>query len=100
MPRTYLTPGAFTTLDARLYFNDPKSIAGVPASKERKGEVDGQEESEKERFRARLNCIFHLLGLIPYKGVPFEAPSMPKPKKKPEGVPDKLMYRHIVPENY
>jgi polyphosphate kinase 2 len=50
--------------------------------------------------RARLNCISHLLGLIPYKGVPFEAPSMPKPKKKPEGVPDKPMYRHLVPETY
>jgi len=50
--------------------------------------------------RARLNCISHLLGLIPYKGIPFEAPSMPKPKKKPEGVPDNPMYRHLVPETY
>jgi polyphosphate kinase 2 len=53
-----------------------------------------------DKRRARLNCISHLLGQIPYEPVPFEAPSMPKPKKKPAGVPDKPMFRHIVPEKY
>jgi polyphosphate kinase len=53
-----------------------------------------------DKRRARLNCISHLLSQIPYKAIPFDAPSMPKPKKKPAGVPDKPMFRHIVPEKY
>ncbi len=53
-----------------------------------------------DKRRARLNCISHLLSQIPYKPVPFEAPKMPKPKKKPAGVPDKPMFQHIVPEKY
>lgn len=53
-----------------------------------------------DKRRARLNCISHLLSQIPYKAIPFEAPSMPKPKKKPAGVPDKPMFQHIVPEKY
>ena len=48
--------------------------------------------------RARLNCIAHLLSQIPYKEVPFESPSMPKLKKRPEGVPEKPMFKNFVPE--
>ena len=53
-----------------------------------------------DKRRARLNCISHLLGQIPYEPIPFEAPTMPKPKKKPAGIPDKPLFQHIVPENY
>ena len=53
-----------------------------------------------DKRRARLNCISHLLSQIPYETIPFDAPTMPKPKKKPAGVPDKPMFQHIVPEKY
>jgi polyphosphate kinase 2 (PPK2 family) len=45
-------------------------------------------------------CIAHLLSVIPYKKIPFEKPQLPKPLKKPEGVPDTPMYRQIVPHSY
>ena len=48
--------------------------------------------------RARLNCIAHLLSKIPYKKIPFEAPSMPKRKKKPDGAPETPMFKNFVPE--
>ncbi len=48
---------------------------------------------------ARLNCISHLLSLIPYKEVPFKAPKLP-PRQDPKGYePPKLQY-HKVPEKY
>ena len=50
--------------------------------------------------RARLNCIAHLLSKIPYKEVPFEPPSMPKLKKKPDGAPKAPMFKNFVPETY
>jgi polyphosphate kinase 2 len=53
-----------------------------------------------DKKRARLNCIAHLLSVVPYKKLPVEKPKLPKPLKKPAGVPDKPMYSHIVPEIY
>ncbi len=50
--------------------------------------------------RARLSCIKHLLSKIPYKKVPFEPPSMPKLKKRPDGVPEAPMFKNFVPEIY
>ena len=50
--------------------------------------------------RARLNCIAHLLSKIPYKKVPFESPSMPKLRKRPDGVPEAPMFKNFVPEVY
>ena len=50
--------------------------------------------------KARLNCISHMLSKIPYKKVPFESPSMPKLKKRPDGVPDAPMFKNFVPEMY
>ena len=32
----------------------------------------------EDKRRARLNCISHLLSLIPYEEVPFEAPELPQ----------------------
>ena len=47
--------------------------------------------------RARLNCIAHLLSVIPHKKVPFDKPSLGKRQKKPKDVPDRPLFRHIVP---
>jgi len=49
---------------------------------------------------ARLNCISHLLSVIPYKEIPFETPKLPKLKKKAEGVPEKPLFTNYVPEKY
>jgi polyphosphate kinase len=51
-----------------------------------------------DKRRARLNCISHLLSLIPYKEVPFDKPKLGKRNKRGEGVPDEPRFRKIVPE--
>jgi polyphosphate kinase len=52
-----------------------------------------------DKRRARLNCITHLLSLIPYKAIPAEDVKLPK-RQKPHGykAPD-YKYR-FVPEKY
>jgi len=49
--------------------------------------------------RARLNCISHLLGLIPYKETRFKAPKLPK-RQDPAGYEPPEMEYHRVPEKY
>lgn len=51
-----------------------------------------------DKRRARLNCIAHLLSVIPYEEIPFDQPTLGKRKKKPKGVPDKPMFRRYVPQ--
>jgi len=51
-----------------------------------------------DKRRARLNCIAHLLSVIPYKEIPFDKPKLGKRKKKPKGVPDKPLFRRYVPD--
>ncbi|MCI0429463.1 MAG: polyphosphate kinase 2, partial [Rhodospirillales bacterium] len=52
-----------------------------------------------DKRQARLNCISHLLSLIPYEDVPFERMKLPK-RQNPKGyVPPKYSYR-LVPERY
>jgi polyphosphate kinase 2 len=51
-----------------------------------------------DKRRARLNCIAHLLSVIPYKEIPFDKPTLGKRQKKPKSVPDKPMFRKYVPE--
>jgi polyphosphate kinase 2 (PPK2 family) len=54
-----------------------------------------------DKKRARLNCISHFLGLIPYKKVKREKIELPKRSK--EGAYDdqkSLKYRRFVPEIY
>ena len=54
-----------------------------------------------DKKKARLNCISHLLGLIPYGKVPREKVKLPKRKTNDsynDQVP--LKGRHFVPENY
>jgi polyphosphate kinase len=53
-----------------------------------------------DKRRARLNCIAHLLSVISYKKVPFEKPSLGKRLKKPKDVPDRPLFRHVVPSGH
>ncbi len=48
--------------------------------------------------RARLNCIEHLLSLIPYERLPFKSPKPGKRKKRPVGLSDSLPFTHEVPQ--
>ena len=51
-----------------------------------------------DKRSARLNCISHLLSLVPYKEIPFKLPPLPKRRKRGKGVPDTLVFSHEVPE--
>jgi hypothetical protein len=54
-----------------------------------------------DKRRARLNCIAHLLNLIPYKEVPWDKVHLPKRSSK--GAYDDqatLKGRNFVPETY
>jgi hypothetical protein len=51
--------------------------------------------------KARLNCITHLLSLIPYKKVPHENVKLPRRKTKDQYDDQKpLKGRHFVPEKF
>ncbi len=50
-----------------------------------------------DKRSARLNCISHFLSMIPYQKIPFEAPQVPKKRKRGEDVPDSLQFTHTVP---
>ena len=52
-----------------------------------------------DKRRARLNCIAHLLHLIPYKEVTREPVTLPK-RIKTNAYDDTLRERHFVPEVY
>jgi polyphosphate kinase 2 len=53
-----------------------------------------------DKRSARLNCISHLLSMIPYKKIPYQVPALPKRRKRGKGVPDELVFAHSVPEVY
>jgi polyphosphate kinase 2 len=53
-----------------------------------------------DKRSARLNCISHLLSVIPYQEIPFEAPPLPKRRKRGKGVPDTVSFAHAVPAVY
>ncbi len=53
-----------------------------------------------DKRRARLNCISHLLSAIPYEPVPFDAPAVPKLKRRPANTPDEPTFQHFIPEKY
>ena len=62
---------------------------------------DAEPLSARDKKRARLNCIAHLLKLIPYKDVPREKIKLPKRSMK--GAYDDqatLKGRRFVPERY
>jgi polyphosphate kinase 2 len=51
-----------------------------------------------DKRSARLNCISHLLSMIPYKKIPYQAPEFPKRRKRGKGVPESVRFKHTVPE--
>ena len=53
-----------------------------------------------DKRSARLNCITHLLSMIPYREIPFELPPIPKRKKRGKDVPDSLTFKRQVPAIY
>ncbi len=53
-----------------------------------------------DKRRARLNCIPHLLSMIPYEPVPFDAPPVPKLRRRPANTPDEPAFQHFIPEVY
>lgn len=53
-----------------------------------------------DKRSARLNCISHLLSMIPYKEVPYELPPMPRRRKRGKDTPDEISFKHDVPDIY
>jgi len=53
-----------------------------------------------DKRRARLNCISHMLSMIPYEDVPFEKPVLPRRKARPKGLPEMRMYERFVPGRF
>ena len=53
-----------------------------------------------DKRRARLNCISHLLSMVPYEKQKFDPPKFGKPLKRPEGTPEQLVFQHEVPDKY
>ena len=53
-----------------------------------------------DKRRARLNCIAHILSMIPYAHVPFTAPELPPRAPRDADTPRRPRYTHFVPEPY
>jgi polyphosphate kinase 2 len=53
-----------------------------------------------DKRRARLNCIAHLLSLLPYEEQDWTPPEIGKRKRRKPGTPEKVDFRHEVPRVY
>lgn len=53
-----------------------------------------------DKRRARLNCIAHLLSIIPYEEIPHEKPKLPRRKARPKGLSETRTYERFVPGRY
>lgn len=53
-----------------------------------------------DKRRARLNCIAHLLSVVPYNKQRFVPPKVEKQLQQPKGIPKQLTFRKEVPEIY
>ncbi len=51
-----------------------------------------------DKRAARLNCISHLLSMIPYEKTGFELPPLPERRPRGPDVPEKVSFTHSVPE--
>ena len=51
-----------------------------------------------DKKSARINCISHLLNLIPYEKIPFKKPVLGKRNKCPKNYVPDLVARNVVPE--
>ena len=52
-----------------------------------------------DKRRARLNCIAHMLSLIPYEPAPETDHNLGK-RAKPKGLPAEPLFAHTVPERF
>jgi polyphosphate kinase 2 len=52
-----------------------------------------------DKERARLNCISHLLSVIPWKTIPYDPPKLPK-RQKPHGYEEPDWNYHRIKERY
>lgn len=53
-----------------------------------------------DKQRARLNCISHLLSLIPYDTAPFDKPELPERQSKKNELVNKITSEYYIPETY
>ncbi len=53
-----------------------------------------------DKRRARLNCISHLLSLVPYKQMDWKPPERGERRKRKPGTPEQLTFKHEVPQVY
>jgi polyphosphate kinase 2 len=53
-----------------------------------------------DKRRARLNCISHMLSMVPYERLPFDAPDVGEPLPRTPDAPDELRFKREVPETY
>ncbi|MCB5204093.1 polyphosphate kinase 2 [Neorhizobium sp. T786] len=51
-----------------------------------------------DKKRARINCISHILGSIPYERVKFDVPDLGKRQKRPSSYVEDQSIRNIVPD--
>ncbi len=56
-------------------------------------------EADNKR-KARLNCIAHLLSVIPYEKTPFIKPELPQRKKRTKGIRENINVGHQVQDRY
>ena len=52
-----------------------------------------------DQRRARLNCIAHMLSLIPYEPMPQPDHDLGK-RAKPKGAPAEPLFAHVVPDRF
>ena len=53
-----------------------------------------------DKRRARLNCLAHLLSVIPYQTIPKEKSELPKRQARPKGAKKELSYQNTVPQRF
>ena len=53
-----------------------------------------------DKRRARLNCISHLLSMIPYEELPFTPPKLGKRYERRPGTPETVTFDHEIPLVY
>jgi len=53
-----------------------------------------------DKRRARLNCIAHLLSMVPYEKQPFTPPKLGKRRRRKPSTPESLDFEHQVPQLY
>jgi len=53
-----------------------------------------------DKRRARLNCIKHLLNIVPYEEIAYEKPTLPKRQRKPRNLSHQRLFNHYVPDYF